>query len=241
MPKEVVLGTTDSDRNGNLLGTSCVQFFHGMPAFHSPMVSATSTGSSSIFLTHTSREQFAPTTGAGTSANSTVSQCGKKNQEFGNTMAVHLPRKDDSIRIVGNSMIFSAKDPPSNSSNTLPVTFVAKPSGLRMPSPKLGFFNSTKVIRAPYSSTLHRRSVGNRVLVPKPMPRGPSNIHQGNRLKPPGVPCAIPSSISVSNFSFPNYNAIVQSSTPVTSNSMSDTALKKFYHIHSNSSISATG
>lgn len=267
MPKEVATGTADSYRNGNLLGTPCAQFFHGAPAFHSSMVSATLTGSSSSFLTHTSCEQFAPTTGARTSADSTVSQCGKKNQEMGNAMAVHLPRKDDSINIAGNSMIFSAKNPsgnsgnalpvtfaakppglrmptkddtiginsnsmifsakgpPSKTSNALPVTFAAKPSGLRMPSPKLGFFDSTKVIRAPFSSSLHRKSAGNRVL-PKPIPRGPSNINQGNRLKPPAVPCAVPSSVSVSNFSFPNYNAILPSSTPVTSNSMSDTALK---------------
>lgn len=260
MPKEGAPGTKDSDRNGNLFGTSSLQFCHGMPAFHSSMVSATSTGSSSLFPTHTFREQFAPTTGVGTSADSTVSQCGK-NQEFWNTMAdstsiagnsaifsaknppsnsghalpvtftakpsaLRLPRKDDPISIASNSMVFSAKDPPSNSSNALPVTFAPKPSGLRMPSPKLGFFDSTKVIRAPYSSALHRRSAGNRALPPRAIPRGPSSILQGNRLKPPGVPRAIPSSISVSNFSFPNYNAIVPPSTPVTSNLLFNAASK---------------
>lgn len=47
-------------------------------------------------------------------------------------MAVHLPRKDDSINIAGNSMIFSAKNPSGNSGNALPVTFTAKPSALRV-------------------------------------------------------------------------------------------------------------
>jgi hypothetical protein len=55
-------------------------------------------------------------------------------QEEPRILAVHLLRKDDSISIAGNSMIFSAKNPPNNSGNSLPVSFTAKYSGLRMPT-----------------------------------------------------------------------------------------------------------
>lgn len=89
-----------------------------------------------------------------------------------------------------------------------------KPSGLRMPTPKMGFFDVDKV--------LHKNSGSARSLPPN-MPKGPSAAHQASRLKPPGIPLnntyssykgAGPSSVPSATHLRPE-SALLTSATPL--------------------------
>ncbi|XP_057827543.2 uncharacterized protein LOC131038948 [Cryptomeria japonica] len=125
----------------------------------------------------------------------------KQNHGFGKGKVADLPTKSVSTSAAHNSMIFSAKDPPSKSGCPRPVNLQSKPTGLRMPTPKHGFFDTEKVIRAPHPA-VQKRSSSNHFLPPKSIPKGPSGIPQGSKLKPPGVPLphnrgTVPSVISM--------------------------------------------
>eukprot|EP01018_Ginkgo_biloba_P024672 Gb_40161 [translate_table: standard] len=207
-PTEIVSGMTHLNGTRVCSSTSCARSLDGMSSaisstvFTDLKVSNLKSNSDSL----PSREQFTPTIDIGIPTGSAISQSTTQDNELEKTKAVHLPTKDDSTTACSTGMRFTALDAWSNSDSTLPGSYRSKPSGLRMPSPKLGFFDSAKVIRAPHPSALHKRSTGSRILPPKHIPRGSNSIHQGSKLKPPGVPCARLPSTSVNNYSFPSYD-----------------------------------
>lgn len=66
----------------------------------------------------------------------------KQNHGFEKGKLADLPTKSVSTSAAHTSIIFSAKDPPKKSGCPRPVNLQSKPTGLRMPTPKHGFFDT---------------------------------------------------------------------------------------------------
>lgn len=222
--------------------------FDGMSSVSSPTHSTSSTISPSKSNTNdvSCDNQKASAIDVGFSADERVSEGRLQRQGLQSRVQVageatlanmHRPAVDDLNMACSTPRDSVAKDNSCSSGSSQLRASVSRPSGLRMPSPKIGFFDTGSASFVRDLSTLYEKSTGY-VLEKKTLPPGiPScpprfspggqgDVHRDLKLKPRGFHSIRPPATSVNLAIRPSYGCALPCTIPSTFHKKSDAVFK---------------